>query len=92
MVGTVSSRDILRLPLMVRNLHVGKWIGAAPLPDYDLQSREDKLHGDEKQDFLRFLRRALCWLPEERATAKELLFDPWMMHGLRLKKPADGDG
>jgi hypothetical protein len=24
----------------------------------------------------------LCWLPEERATAKELLFDSWLMHGL----------
>ncbi|OJZ81013.1 hypothetical protein ASPFODRAFT_65521 [Aspergillus luchuensis CBS 106.47] len=36
----------------------------------------------KKKDFLRFLRRMLCWLPEERATAKELLFDPWLMHGL----------
>ncbi|PLN86365.1 kinase-like domain-containing protein [Aspergillus taichungensis] len=38
----------------------GQWKGAAPLPDYSLESREEKLHGDEKQDFLRFLRRTLC--------------------------------
>ncbi|PKY06388.1 kinase-like protein [Aspergillus campestris IBT 28561] len=69
----------------------GQWKGAAPFPDYNLETREEKLHGDEKSDFLRFLRRALCWLPEKRATAKELLFDPWMMHGLRLKKPAEGN-
>ncbi|EAW06693.1 protein kinase domain protein [Aspergillus clavatus NRRL 1] len=60
----------------------GKWKGAAPVPDYNLEALEERLHGDEKGDFLRFLRRMLCWLPEERATAKELLFDPWLMHGL----------
>ncbi|KAK1143748.1 hypothetical protein N8T08_006149 [Aspergillus melleus] len=58
------------------------WKHAAPLPDYDLETLEERLEGDEKDDFLRFLRRMLCWLPEERATAKELLFDPWLMHGL----------
>ncbi|KAL4784407.1 kinase-like domain-containing protein [Aspergillus varians] len=60
----------------------GHWKGVAPLPDYNLETREERLKGDEKDDFLRFLRRMLCWLPEERATAKELLFDPWVMHGL----------
>ncbi|KAF7169144.1 hypothetical protein CNMCM5623_001931 [Aspergillus felis] len=60
----------------------GKWKGAAPVPDYDLDTLEERLQGDEKDDFLRFLRRMICWQPEERATAKELLFDPWLMHGL----------
>ncbi|KAE8352419.1 kinase-like domain-containing protein [Aspergillus coremiiformis] len=60
----------------------GKWKGAAPIPDDTLEGLEGRLEGDEKVDFLRFLRRMLCWLPEERATAKELLFDPWVMHGL----------
>ncbi|KAL4934867.1 hypothetical protein BDV06DRAFT_217829 [Aspergillus oleicola] len=60
----------------------GHWKGAAPLPDYNLEALEERLKGDEKNNFLRFLRRMLCWLPEERATAKELLFDPWLMHGL----------
>ncbi|CAK96886.1 kinase-like protein [Aspergillus niger ATCC 13496] len=56
--------------------------GAVPTPDYDLETLEERLEDGEKEDFLRFLRRMLCWLPEERATAKELLFDPWLMHGL----------
>ncbi|PYH94469.1 kinase-like protein [Aspergillus ellipticus CBS 707.79] len=60
----------------------GKWKGTAPLPDKNIEALEERLRGDEKDDFLRFLRRMLCWLPEERATAKELLFDPWLMHGL----------
>ncbi|KAE8401792.1 kinase-like domain-containing protein [Aspergillus pseudonomiae] len=60
----------------------GEWKGAVPVPDYTLETLEERLQGDEKADFLRFLRRMLCWLPEERATAKELLFDPWLMHGL----------
>ncbi|KAL4780116.1 kinase-like domain-containing protein [Aspergillus varians] len=61
---------------------MGKWKGPAPAPDYNLEALEERLQGDEKDDFLRFLRRMLCWLPEERATTKELLFDPWLMHGL----------
>ncbi|KIM42711.1 hypothetical protein M413DRAFT_408715 [Hebeloma cylindrosporum] len=34
--------------------------------------------GAEKEDFLRFASRMLEWLPERRATALELLDDPWM--------------
>ncbi|KAJ9214878.1 hypothetical protein DTO166G4_3470 [Paecilomyces variotii] len=60
----------------------GNWKGVTSLPDYNLETLEERLESDEKDDFLRFLRRMLCWIPEERATAKELLFDPWLMHGL----------
>ncbi|KAJ5362917.1 hypothetical protein N7541_003761 [Penicillium brevicompactum] len=60
----------------------GGWKGAPSIPDNDLHALEERLSGEEKDDFLRFLRRMLCWLPEERASAKDLLFDPWLMHGL----------
>ena len=63
-------------------LLLGQWKGPVPIPDYDLETLEERLEDGEKEDFLRFLGRMLCWLPEERATAKELLFDPWLMHGL----------
>ncbi|KAI1154449.1 putative serine/threonine-protein kinase [Nemania diffusa] len=33
---------------------------------------------DDKSLFLNFMRRMLCWLPEDRATAKELKEDPWL--------------
>lgn len=37
--------------------------------------------------FLRFLRRALKWIPEDRPTAEELLSDEWLMKGLDFNKP-----
>ena len=32
---------------------------------------------EEAERFLRFIRRMLCWQPEDRATAGELKNDPW---------------
>lgn len=32
----------------------------------------------DKTGFLGFIRKALTWMPEDRATAKELLRDPWL--------------
>lgn len=32
-------------------------------------------------EFLHFMRRMICWAPEERATAAELLRDPWLDKG-----------
>ncbi|KID93606.1 Protein kinase-like domain protein, partial [Metarhizium majus ARSEF 297] len=44
-----------------------------------LQSElSDCIPKDEADRFLKFMRRMLCWLPEERATAKELKNDPWL--------------
>lgn len=36
------------------------------------------LEGEDKQKFLKFIGRIFTWLPEDRATAKELLSDPWL--------------
>ncbi|KDQ16239.1 hypothetical protein BOTBODRAFT_107233 [Botryobasidium botryosum FD-172 SS1] len=38
------------------------------------------LHGEDKQRFLEFAGSMLQWLPENRATTKELLDDPWLHH------------
>ena len=43
-------------------------------PTLYLDTLEGRLKGDEKIDFLRFLGRMLQWLPEKKATAKELIF------------------
>ena len=51
-------------------------------PTLYLDTLEGRLKGDEKIDFLRFLGRMLQWLPEKKATAKELIFYTWLMHGL----------
>ena len=48
---------------------------------YALQSLEERMmEGDdhEKAAFAAFLRKMLCWVPEERQTAKQLLEDPWL--------------
>lgn len=43
-----------------------------------MESRECQLEGHDKALFLRFIRKALCWVPEERPTAWDLLLDEWM--------------
>ncbi|GKZ65680.1 hypothetical protein AnigIFM50267_009452 [Aspergillus niger] len=54
-----------------------KWLGLAPIPhDRTMERLESRL--SDKSGFLRFMRKTLTWLPEERATAKELLQDPWL--------------
>ena len=46
--------------------------------DHDLESTISNLQSEEKAEFLRFARRLLKWLPEERASAKDLLSDPFI--------------
>lgn len=55
----------------------GQWLGLAPIPHgRTMEALETRLQ--DKAGFLGFLRRALAWMPEDRATAKELLRDPWL--------------
>ncbi|MCJ1439742.1 MAG: hypothetical protein MMC23_000223 [Stictis urceolatum] len=56
-----------------------KWLGRAPIPDRSLESLEERL------DFLRFMRRMLCWRPKDRATPAELFADPWIQEGFEPK-------
>ncbi|KAH6663297.1 putative serine/threonine protein kinase [Plectosphaerella plurivora] len=43
-----------------------------------LEEEEENLEGDEKAEFLAFLRKMLQWRPEDRKSARELLNDPWL--------------
>ena len=43
-----------------------------------LEDTVTEMDGEEKTKFLKFVTRMLVWLPEDRATAKELLSDPWL--------------
>ena len=43
-----------------------------------IEERESILEGEEKEEFLRMMRKMLQWELEKRASAKELADDPWI--------------
>ncbi|KAE8351352.1 kinase domain protein [Aspergillus coremiiformis] len=59
----------------------GSWIAheEAAVPSVSLESLEKRLSGQEKKEFIKFMRSMLKWLPEERKTARQLLEDPWLL-------------
>ncbi|KAH9840006.1 putative CDK4/6 [Rhodofomes roseus] len=62
----------------ILNSHAGNWKGDADIPDASLGHAEEDWAGEDKVLFLRFVRKMLKWKLEERASAKELLDDPWL--------------
>lgn len=50
--------------------------GDADIPKTSLDNAERQLTGEEKTQFLRFVRQMLAWKPEERSSARDLLHDP----------------
>ncbi|KAB8223030.1 kinase-like domain-containing protein [Aspergillus novoparasiticus] len=64
----------------------GKWKNLVPVPDRTLENLAVNIQGEDVEGFLRWLRLALQWNPEDRPTALELLMDPWLMKGLNLRK------
>lgn len=64
----------------------GTWKGLAPIPDITLESLAVNIKGDDKDGFLRWIRRALQCNPSDRPTALELLYDEWLMKGLERGK------
>jgi serine/threonine-protein kinase SRPK3 len=60
----------------------GNWRGLVPIPEISLEQREPRLEGEDKAEFLQFIRRMVRWMPEERPTTEEVIFDPWLMEGL----------
>ncbi|KAJ5239206.1 kinase-like domain-containing protein [Penicillium chermesinum] len=60
----------------------GNWKNLASIPDTSLEKLATDVEGEDKEGFLRWLRMALRWNPEDRPTALELLYDEWLMEGL----------
>ncbi|KAJ6024953.1 serine/threonine protein kinase [Penicillium herquei] len=56
----------------------GDWKGAAEIPCTSLEKLERNLQGTQQISFLCFMRKMLQWQPKNRASAKELLADPWL--------------
>ncbi|PYI34792.1 U4/U6 small nuclear ribonucleo protein PRP4 [Aspergillus indologenus CBS 114.80] len=64
----------------------GTWKELAPIPDITFESLAANIKGEDKDGFLRWIRRALQWNPSDRPTALELLYDEWLMKGLEQGK------
>ncbi|KAK2776347.1 hypothetical protein FQN52_003490, partial [Onygenales sp. PD_12] len=64
----------------------GTWRNVVPIPDISLEQLAADITGEDTEGFLRFFRRMLRWLPEERPTCEELVYDPWLMKGLGDKR------
>ncbi|KAJ5638827.1 protein kinase [Penicillium herquei] len=56
----------------------GTWKGAAEISCTSLEKLESNLEETQQRSFLCFMRKMLQWQPENRASAKELLADPWL--------------
>ncbi|KIW85314.1 hypothetical protein Z517_00704 [Fonsecaea pedrosoi CBS 271.37] len=59
--------------------HSGRLTTGVDLSDkQSLDTREERLDGENKRLFLEFVKSMLRWDPNERLTARELLDDPWL--------------
>lgn len=72
-------RPVADYTLADSRLHIpGSFVPDFEVPRTSLEEEEENLEGEEQSSFLRFIRRMLQWLPEDRKSAKELLEDPWL--------------
>ncbi|EFW16404.1 hypothetical protein D8B26_005743 [Coccidioides posadasii str. Silveira] len=60
----------------------GNWKNVVPLPEISLERLAADIEGEDVPGFLHFLQRILRWLPEQRPTTEELIYDPWLLAGL----------
>ena len=86
LMGTPPESFLLRSPSEVRRNwfnDAGEWQcihREIKVPCLQLEDEEKVLKdaGVDNGPFLQFMRRILVWEPEKRATASELLADPWL--------------
>ncbi len=62
------------------NLYViGNWKCQNAIPSATWEDLEVNLEGDNKKNFINFVRKMVRWKPESRASPAELLEDPWLL-------------
>jgi hypothetical protein len=72
-------RIILFLGLFVLLIEfLGGWIADIPIPKNSFERSEENLKGENKEEFVQFMKVMLQWKPEDRKTAAQLLDDPWL--------------
>jgi len=85
LMGKPPASFLLRSPPEVRQRWVddtGEWTCGHPKVEVLTMEEEEHVLKDAGVDntrFLQFMRRILVWEPESRATASDLLADPWLV-------------
>jgi len=59
-------------------MNLGNFKPHITIKESSMEDEEENLQGEEKTMFLRFLKKMIQWVPEDRRSAKELMEDPWL--------------
>lgn len=58
----------------------GNWVSEIPIPGTTFEDFVTTIPpGEEKDMFLKYIRKILTWDPEVRATSSEIIQDEWLM-------------
>jgi hypothetical protein len=55
--------------------YLGRWKGAAPIPETSPIEAEQRLEGEEQEQFLRLIKKMLQWKPEDRSSIEDVFID-----------------
>ncbi|KAK2809539.1 hypothetical protein FQN50_003807 [Emmonsiellopsis sp. PD_5] len=79
-LGPPPLEIILQSPLFSTYFDAeGNWISEPPIPKTSLEDFVTAIPpGEEKDQFLRFIRKILTWDQEARATSNEIILDEWL--------------
>ncbi|KAF2720415.1 kinase-like protein [Polychaeton citri CBS 116435] len=58
------------------------WKNLVPIPDTSLERMHMTLEGEEKQEFIAFMRKMLQWNPEDRQDSEGVYWDEWLLADL----------
>jgi serine/threonine-protein kinase SRPK3 len=62
------------------DMDTGEYRNPSFIPeDLSFETAIKRIKGSDKELFIDFIKKMLCWLPEERWTAKQLLTHPWLI-------------
>lgn len=78
----VSQRRVCGSLLLNRST-LGQWTAGIPIPESTpFEARETALiegNAEDREAFLRLMRKMIQWEPEKRGTARELAEDEWIL-------------
>ncbi|KAI6911462.1 kinase-like protein [Hortaea werneckii] len=60
----------------------GNWKNLVPTPETSLEHMDQRLEGEEKAQFMSFMRKMLQWDPEDRQDSESIYWDEWLLADL----------